>query len=587
MSKTTENTRLVIALILIIMIVGIGGYFMFCLGGTAIGQKFQFPFFQSESQIPLTPFEEQTFLQRSYEKNLQNDIISSLEKTLGQGMVQATVRATLDLTQKTTFSEQDSKNRFQTEQTKVTSGQIQKLSVSVLLNGKTTKNKSGHEIYQPLNKVDIQKYKNLVQAIIGFNQQRGDTIEVLNIPFHETSTIWNISVDIWGIVLYWGLAGTLVFLFIVFFIIPLIKNLIYTNNSEHKPIKNKLLEQIISLFTENPERVTGLIKTKINQAQYRKNPRQYTPAEKMGIVLLAVGDSVARLVLSRLSKDEIRHLGRVISSLGTVSASDIKSSLEEFISDYHMPRGLIGTNERTKEILTQSLPNGQAIYSEIRLSEGHLDIWNKINELDTGLLVSFLKKQKPETVALILFHLDNTVSGRLLTLLPTDISTRVIIHLSHLQRIKPDVLEKLKDEIAEELYILLQQNKQPNGNEKIADILKTLPQQDKQDFMDTLNRTEPETAQKVKTYLHQWNDISKLSGEKIKTLLKYSDKDVMMLALAESNVQIQAAIARQLPSPLWDNMIRQMKQLTPDDKRQSVAAQQTILKTAQELKLFN
>jgi flagellar motor switch protein FliG len=148
-------------------------------------------------------------------------------------------------------------------------------------------------------------------------------------------------------------------------------------------------------------------------------------------------------------------------------------------------------------------------------------------------------------------------------------------------------LEKLKDDIAEELYTLLQQNKQPNGNEKIASILKTLPQQDKCDFMESLNKTEPETARQVETYLHNWNDISKLSGEKIKILLKYCDKDVMLLALSESNVQIQAAIARQLPTPLWDNMLKQMKQLTTDDKKQSAFAQQTILKTAQDLKLFN
>jgi flagellar M-ring protein FliF len=57
-------------------------------------------------------------------------------------------------------------------------GQIQKLSVAVLVDGKYEKDK-----YVPRNKEEMEVIKGMVKRAVGFDGDRGDEIEVANVPF--------------------------------------------------------------------------------------------------------------------------------------------------------------------------------------------------------------------------------------------------------------------------------------------------------------------------------------------------------------------------------------------------------------------
>ncbi len=69
------------------------------------------------------------------------------------------------------------------------SGLIKRLSVAVLVDGsyKTTKTPDGKENkeYLPRSEEEIKKFENLVKNAVGFVSERGDTVEVVNIPFES------------------------------------------------------------------------------------------------------------------------------------------------------------------------------------------------------------------------------------------------------------------------------------------------------------------------------------------------------------------------------------------------------------------
>ncbi len=62
-------------------------------------------------------------------------------------------------------------------------GQIERISVAVLLDGTYTSNEAGEELYQPLSQAKLDQISALVRSTIGFNQQRGDQIEVSSMQF--------------------------------------------------------------------------------------------------------------------------------------------------------------------------------------------------------------------------------------------------------------------------------------------------------------------------------------------------------------------------------------------------------------------
>ena len=65
-------------------------------------------------------------------------------------------------------------------------GRVNRVSVAVLVDGNYTKNDKGEVIYQPRDKEEIDRIAALVRSAIGFDQKRGDQVEVVNLRFAET-----------------------------------------------------------------------------------------------------------------------------------------------------------------------------------------------------------------------------------------------------------------------------------------------------------------------------------------------------------------------------------------------------------------
>jgi flagellar M-ring protein FliF len=64
-------------------------------------------------------------------------------------------------------------------------GRVNRISVAVLVDGAYTKNDKGETAYQPREKEEIDRIAALVRTAIGFDQKRGDQVEVVNLRFAE------------------------------------------------------------------------------------------------------------------------------------------------------------------------------------------------------------------------------------------------------------------------------------------------------------------------------------------------------------------------------------------------------------------
>ena len=178
----------------------------------------------------------------AYEKRIKNAIESLLEHTVGQGKVRAAVSAEIDFDRITTntetfdpegqvvrstqsVEESDSSSesepesgvsvsenlpeanagglagsnansaRSRTEETTNyeisksiktevrEAGTVRRLSVAVLIDGVYTNNDAGEPVYQPRSEAELQSLSALVRSTIGYDEQRGDNVDVVNLQF--------------------------------------------------------------------------------------------------------------------------------------------------------------------------------------------------------------------------------------------------------------------------------------------------------------------------------------------------------------------------------------------------------------------
>src|SRR5207244_3852756 len=67
-------------------------------------------------------------------------------------------------------------------------GRVNRISVAVLVDGSYAKNDKGEAVYQPREKEEIDRIAALVRTAIGFDQKRGDQVEIVNLRFAEVPT---------------------------------------------------------------------------------------------------------------------------------------------------------------------------------------------------------------------------------------------------------------------------------------------------------------------------------------------------------------------------------------------------------------
>jgi flagellar M-ring protein FliF len=67
-------------------------------------------------------------------------------------------------------------------------GRVNRISVAVLVDGSYTRNDRGENVYAPRDKEEIDRIAALVRSAIGFDQKRGDQVEVVNLRFAEVPT---------------------------------------------------------------------------------------------------------------------------------------------------------------------------------------------------------------------------------------------------------------------------------------------------------------------------------------------------------------------------------------------------------------
>jgi flagellar M-ring protein FliF len=81
-----------------------------------------------------------------------------------------------------------------TTKTEVTeAGRVNRISVAVLVDGSYSKNDKGEMVYQERGKEQLDRIAALVRSAIGFDQKRGDQVEVVNLKFAEAPAVTPIA----------------------------------------------------------------------------------------------------------------------------------------------------------------------------------------------------------------------------------------------------------------------------------------------------------------------------------------------------------------------------------------------------------
>src|SRR6201994_3843354 len=336
--------------------------------------------------------------------------------------------------------------------------------------------------------------------------------------------------------------------------------------------------------TSNANDISTVIATLASRQGNRPKGPALSGPKRAAILMLALGEQYGGKVWQLLDDDEVRELSIVMSTLGTVEAEVVEDLMLEFVSRMSASGALMGTFDGTERLLQQYLPaervNG--IMDEIRGPAGR-NMWEKLSNVQEGVLPNYLKNEYPQTIAVVLSKLKPEHAARVLAILPEDMALDVVNRMLKMEAVQKEVIERIEQTLRVEFMSNLSQTRRRDAHEVMAEIFNNFDRQTETRFLTSLEEENRESAERIKALMFTFDDLVRLDSGSAQTLLRNVDKDKLAVALKGASETVREFFLSNMSTRAAKMLVDDMGALGPVRLRDVDEAQALLVNLAQDL----
>jgi flagellar motor switch protein FliG len=306
-----------------------------------------------------------------------------------------------------------------------------------------------------------------------------------------------------------------------------------------------------------------------------------TGAEKVAVLLLALGKARAAKLLKRFDAEDLKLLSRSVSDLRPVSSGDLESLVEEFGQRFASGVNFIGTAEEVKSLLSGVLPEEEAtsVAAEPAGPITGRSLWDGVSRAKIEVLRAYLVKEHPQTVALILSRIDSDAAAKAISSFPADYRAGLMCRMLAIKKVSDEALAVVEMALSEDLLATAA----PTSHFGIADILNRLDKTQSQAVLKALADMRPDDAKALKNLLFTFDDLATLSQSTRSTVLDQVPIERLVLALKGTEAPFQAAILSVLSSRSKRMVEAELQGGTMPPAREIADARRAIVDTVLKL----
>ncbi len=312
--------------------------------------------------------------------------------------------------------------------------------------------------------------------------------------------------------------------------------------------------------------------------------RELTTQQKAAALILALAEEDAALLIGRMHEDEVRDMSLAMSNLGTLTAEAVEDVLKEFSSALGSTGHLIGSFETTERMLLKTLPKDRVmqIMEEIRGPAGRT-MWDKLGNVNEGVLANYLKNEYPQTVAVVMSKIRPDHAARVIALLPEGFAMEVVMRMLRMENVQKDALEGVERTLKAEFMSNLARSSRRDSHEAMAEIFNNLDRASEGRIMAALEERNRESAERIRSLMFTFDDLRRLDGGSLQTLLRSVEKDRLALALKGASEDLRGLFLGNMTERAAKLLRDDIAALGPVRLKEVDEAQVGIVTTAKEL----
>jgi len=343
------------------------------------------------------------------------------------------------------------------------------------------------------------------------------------------------------------------------------------------------IAQISSMLSETPMRPPLLLPQDAGFV-----PADMPGIRKAAILLVALGDDLAKILLQSLSEKDVQRVTDEITRLGEISVTQLTQVLTEFYGLLETQQYMVrGGPEYALRVLTEAFGAQKAedLLAQVRrLRDQANSNMAVLEKMDPQQLSKFLEHEHPQTIALVLAHVDAKRGSTILAQLLPELRIDVVKRLAEMRQFSSDMAQK----VALVLHRRMEgqgsgARKSYSGFKAVAELLNRVDQGMSKEILEDIEQKEPELAIGIRNLMFTFEDLLTIPQESVRELLAACDKRTLAIALKGGRENLRAHIFQAMSSRAVEMLKEDMDVMGPVRMKDVGLAQQEILALARQL----
>ena len=308
---------------------------------------------------------------------------------------------------------------------------------------------------------------------------------------------------------------------------------------------------------------------------------------KAAILALLLGEDASISIFRHLHEDEVERIAREIGSLGSVAPALGEQVLEEF-HQMAQAAGYVtrGGADYMEKVLLKALgpETARRIAERVAQASRSTTAFAALTKVNPQKLAKFIATEQPQTIALVLAHLDVTQAAQVLGLLPEAVRAEVLTRIATLDEISPEVVSRICSVIEQRMRVLGNESHEARGGARaVAEMLNRLDRSASQAALEMIESHSPDLAASIRSMLFVFEDLVKVDDSAIREILQHADRRILVIALKGATGALRARFFQNMSKRAGEMMREEMDMLGAVRLREVEKAQQEIVSIARKL----
>ncbi|NVM57373.1 MAG: flagellar motor switch protein FliG [Desulfobacterales bacterium] len=316
------------------------------------------------------------------------------------------------------------------------------------------------------------------------------------------------------------------------------------------------------------------------------DPKRMTGAQKAAIFLMMMGEDYTSQILGKLEEDEISKLALHMSEIKYVPPEILSKVMKEFMEEVETNQLMVEGESFLKALVDSGLDRekASAIYKEIEKTKKHIP-FSYLEGMDTSAIISIIKGEHPQTMALILSHLRPQRAAEILSGLPKETQPAVAMRVAELGHVPTEIINELDQILQKELFSLGKSGsrRKIGGINVLADILNEVDRETEQNVLTSIEEEESGIADEVRQMMFLFEDLVEVDDRGMREILKNVEMQQLCLSLKTASEEMKERIFGNLSERAGGMLREDMEVLGPVRLTEVERAQQGIIRAAREL----